>query len=448
MACETINHQPFPPKNARAAIEKQVWKKQETIRRLLRWAVFAMQFPMTSNESSLELTIESVAYRGKGIARHDGLVVFVPETLPGERVVAEIVARRKRHAEARALRVTKASPDRAVPDCPLFGSCPGCVYQHARYGEEVRIKQDQLANFLRRTAAWQEDATVGEPVPSPLETGYRNKIVLHSAVHVGAAPVLGYVGEDNRTVVDVSHCPLARPEIGQRLAELRSQPSFLNSLPDGEDITLRHTVADGTLVWVGESSPGKERLEEESPWGPLRVPRLGFFQVNPALIPAVTEAIQAELAALGSDTVLDLYCGCGLLSLAATHAGAKRVIGVDSDAKAIRFAQANVRKLGTAAESVFIAGRCRDLLPNALRDIAPARTAIVADPPRRGLEPAVLDMIGRSAVPALLYVSCAADTLARDLNRLAGFGFRLRAARLFDMFPRTPYFESLAVLAR
>ena len=402
---------------------------------------------MTRAETPIELTIEKIVYSGKGLARHEGLVVFVPHVLPGERVLAEIVARHKRHADARLISVPDASPERTIPCCPLYGTCPGCVYQHARYSEEIRVKQAQLVNFLERTAAWQDAVAVAEPVPSPLDIGYRNKIVLHTRAGTGAAPAVGYIGEDNQTLLDIAACPLALPAINQRLAELRSEPGFMNALPDGEDLTLRHTVEDGTLIWIGERSPGKERLTEQSPWGPMRVPRRGFFQVNPALIPMLTEGVQTALAAIKADTVVDLYCGSGLLSLAASHAGATRTVGVDIDERSIRFAEANTRKLGSG-EQVFVAGRVHEQLPRILNGLAQTRSALIADPPRRGMEKHVLDMIGTSALPALLYVSCAADTLARDLNRLATFGFRLRSVRMFDMFPRTPYFESITVLSR
>ncbi len=403
---------------------------------------------MTDAEKSIELTVEKIVYSGKGLARHEGFVVFIPDVLPGERVLAEIVVRHKRHADARLIRVLDASPERTVPCCPLYGICPGCVYQHACYGEEIRVKHDQLVNFLERTAAWQNSVVVADPVPSPLEIGYRNKIVLHTrACTPGAVPAVGYIGKDNQTLLDIAACPLALPAINQRLAELRSESAFMNTLPDGEDLTLRHTVEDGTLVWFGERSSGKERLTEPSPWGPMRVPRRGFFQVNPALIPALTEGVQTALSVIRPDTVVDLYCGSGLLSLAAGHAGASRVVGVDIEERAIRFARANARKLGKG-EHVFVAGRVLDQLPHILKDIDQTRTTLIADPPRRGMERPILDLIGASALPTLLYVSCAADTLARDLNRLATFGFRLRSVRLLDMFPRTPYFETLAVLTR
>ncbi len=402
---------------------------------------------MTGAENAIELTVEKIVYSGKGLARYEGLVVFIPDVLPGERVLAEIVARHKRHADARLIRVLDASPERIVPCCPLYEICPGCVYQHACYGEEIRIKQDQLVNFLERTAAWQNSVVVAKPLPSPLEIGYRNKIVLHTRAAANGVPAVGYIGRDNQTLLDIAACPLALPAINQRLAELRSESAFMNTLPDGEDLTLRHTIEDGTLIWFGERSSGKERLTEQSPWGPMRVPRRGFFQVNPALIAALTEGLQAALSVIKPNTVVDLYCGSGLLSLAAGHAGAIRIVGIDIEQRAIRFARANARKLGKG-EHVFVAGRVLDQLPHILKDIDQTRTALIADPPRRGMESPILDLIGVSALPTLLYVSCAADTLARDLNRLATFGFRLRSIRLFDMFPRTPYFESLAVLTR
>jgi 23S rRNA (uracil1939-C5)-methyltransferase len=406
-----------------------------------------MEMEKDMGNETIELSVEDVVYRGKGLGRHDGMVVFVPATLKGERVEVELTVRRKRHAEGRLLRVLEASPRRVAPICPLFGLCPGCAYQHASYEEEVRVKQAQLLGFLNRTRAWDERSVMDEFVPSPQELGYRNKIVLHTGADASGQACLGYVGEDNHTLLDVAECPLALPLVNRRLAEFRTREFLAQTLPPGEDVTFRHTAEDGTLVWIGRQSPGKERLTEHSPWGPMRVPRTGFFQVNPLLVPALVERVGAQLGSAGCDTALDLYCGCGLLSLAALHAGIGRVIGVDSDPRAIRFAEANARKLAPG-EALFRTGRAHEWLPDILKGVAQTRCALIVDPPRRGLDPVTARQIGASSLPALLYVSCAADTLARDLNLLAPSGFRVRSAQGFDMFARTPYFESVVLLTR
>lgn len=391
----------------------------------------------------MTVTISDVAYRGKGLARAGGLVVFVPHTLPGETVDVEVVRQARNFAEARLLRIAQASPARAAPGCPLTGTCPGCCYRHATYEEEIRLKQAQLANLLERMAK-ADVSLLLPPTASPAADGYRNKIVLHGAEQDGRR-VLGYFSEDNATVLDVTHCPLAAAPLNRRLAELRGDAAFMETARNHLLLTLRHTPCDGTCHWIGKHPSPKPWLTESGRLGDLHVPRGSFFQVNPLVADALLARFQEVLTELQSDAVLDLYCGVGVFALAAAAAGVARVMGVDADSDAIEAAAQNAvdRKLSNA---VFKAGPAERFLRDAARTMRGQHWTLVVDPPRAGLTKPLLRDIGAAKPDNLIYVSCAPDTLARDIRRLAEFGYGLRSARLFDMFPRTPYFETLAVL--
>ena len=393
----------------------------------------------------MKLTISDVVYRGQGLGRADGQVVFVPDTLPGEEVEAEVVRQARNFAQARLVRVLQPSPARIAPACPLAGACPGCRYQHADYAEEVRLKQAQLANLLARMAGADPGLCLA-PVAAPLDLGYRNKIGLHGAAQ-GDGRVLGYFAADNATVLDVPHCPLAVPPLNERLAELRADAAFMAAARDHLSVTLRWTAEDGALHWTGKAPAPRPWLTEVSGIGDVRVPRGSFFQVNPPVADALLAQFLAALADAPPDALVDLYCGVGVFALAAALAGVPRVAGVDADRAAIEAATLNAADRGLAGVR-FRAGRAEARFREVARPLRGARWTLLVDPPRAGLAGAVLKEVAASGPVRLVYVSCAADTLARDIRRLGELGYRLRSARLLDMFPRTPYFETLAVLGR
>jgi len=306
----------------------------------------------------------------------------------------------------------------------------------------VTIKQGQLAEQLRRFAGL-EDVCMGEVVASPKSLHYRNKITLHSVMD---GKVLGYVGDDNRTVVDVEACPLAMEPINELLATLRADKEFRGRLQHRENVTLRWTEQDGALFWVGKPEPGVPDLVQHTTLGELRVPRRSFFQVNDAVATELVTAVTALIAELAPESVVDLYCGVGVFALAAAKSGVKQVLGIENDYRAVRTAEANAAKLELNAE--FVSGACAELVRSALGAVDMASTLVVADPPRTGLEKEVVEALYTSRPKDLIYVSCAPDTLGRDIRLLAAEGYSLKRAQVFDMFPRTAHFETLAWLSR
>ncbi len=394
-------------------------------------------------DDTVKLEIADVVYPGRGLARMEGCVVFLPGVLPGETVSARITRRRKSFAEAELIRIEDSSPHRIEPACPLAGTCPGCCYQHADYAEELRLKGEQFVNLLQRIGRIEEPPCL-PTVPSPAPLGYRNKITLHASPDPGGGIRLGYFALDNRTVLDVPACPLAAAEINDLLGRLRSDGEFMAGLKGGETLSLRYTPLDGALHWTGGTSPARTRLTETTCLGPLLVPSKSFFQVNLPIADALVRRLMEVLSEIRPSSVVDLYCGSGIFTLAAGKSGVSAVLGIDRNRPAIRAARANAREHdlpGVRFESMTAPAG----IEYGLSPLKPAETALIADPPRAGLSRKIIARIVSHQPAALIYISCAPDTLARDAALLLEAGYRIESTQIFDMFPRTPYFESFTV---
>lgn len=399
---------------------------------------------MSTTSETLELDIADVVYRGKGLARQENFVVFVPGTLPGEKVRATLTRRRRRYAEAVLDSVLEPSPHRVEPFCPLNSVCQGCCYQHVDYAEEVRLKQSQLVDQMTHLGGL-TDVPCESPVPSPDARGYRNKIVLHTQ-HSQHGNRLGYFGADNRTVLDVESCPLAVNAINGLLRTVRADSRTPRFLRQHRGLTLRHTANDGAVSWWDKPRADAPRLFEETCLGTVRVPRGAFFQVNMAVADLVLEYVMGILRGIAPGYAIDLYCGVGMFALAAAKAGVTNVLGVDADDRATRAAHRNAAKLELTGLE-FVNAQVGEVAREALAAVSGDATTLILDPPRKGLDEGVVTAIGAERPANVIYVSCAADTLARDTAALGQQGYRLVNARLFDMFPRTPYFETVAWFA-
>ena len=364
--------------------------------------------------------IERLAFGGDGVARDEGKVVFVPGTVPGEWVSAEILRRTPRCDFARLVEVLEPSPERIGGE-----SLPGSVYSHMAYGVELAAKREQLEWFLKRP--------VDEVHGAHSIEGYRNKIVLRS----NGRGALGYCQGSRAEILDLARDPLAHPAINDCLARLRSQPGFAASFKAGSTLTLRYTPHDGVRFWRDRSAP-PVRLTEATPIGPMQVRADGFWQVNPAQADTLFRTVQQHFP--GGETLLDLYCGAGVFGLLLASRF-RRIVGVETSPEAVADARLNAQTYGV--EATYHCGDCARLARRLLREHPGA--AVLVDPPRAGLAPDVLDALLEATPPFIGYVSCGPDTLARDWRRLAT-RYRIARAELVDLFPRTQHFETFLSL--
>ena len=371
------------------------------------------------------VSVSALAYGGAGVCRlNDGKVAFVPGTLPGEEVEIRIIAEKKRFVQAQLVKVISPSADRREELCPLAGKCPGCCYLHCTYDLELQWKDRQFRDCLLRSSLASDDV-FAPPFASPRELFYRNKLLLHRDKNGD----YGYFGMDNRTILPVKKCFLA----DERINELLPQAA-------GKEALFRASAGGAALIPPGKPGVLREKIAGA---GEFMVAGDGFFQTNPA----VAQELAAEVVSAVSDgsrrNILELYCGVGIFSIALAKSDEKICCtGVEVNSGAIGFARKNARLNQVEKQCSFFAGDAG----TAAEKFSSRPDSIIIDPPRSGVESAALEKIIALYAPQIVYISCAADTLTRDLKKLIASGYRIKRARVLDMFPRTAHFESVTVL--
>jgi 23S rRNA (uracil1939-C5)-methyltransferase len=421
----------------------------------------------------LELSVEKPVYRGLGLARHEGCVVFVRKTLPGERVRARVFEVGRGYVRAEPEAVLEASPARRPAPCPHAASCGGCSYQEAGYGEQLRIKELILRESLARAhVAWEAPIPV---VASP-ETGWRTRAELHLAWQAGA-PEIGFFEEGTHRVVDVGECLQLSSSANRALAALRAALRErapltervtgieLGESPDGGQLVcclhagLSVQQAVG-LAALAAQVPGLSGLLaipagaartpsplllfgspflEASPAGfALRAHQQSFFQSNRFLTGPLAAAVLARVPPVGP--VLELYAGVGLLTLPLLARNGE-LSAVEESPLAAADARANAERAGL--ELSIHAGSVENLLH---RLVARPGEHVVLDPPRTGASRLAIRGIASRRPASITYVSCDPPTLGRDLHLLEQSGYRLAGLEAFDMFPDTFHLESVALL--
>ena len=383
--------------------------------------------------------VSRIAFGGDGVGRlPDGKVCFIPGVLPGETVRAEITHEAKSFARARVLDVLMASPERVEPDCPLAGTCPGCVYRHASYDCELEWKNRQFHDFLTRGNPAGKEIRLLTPLGAPSRNGCRNKLTF-----VCENGEFCYRGFDNKTAVSVKDCLLGHPDI--RTLLVVGEPGA-----DGQKRTFRRTLHNGALDSGSEAWQGITHLTEQlGPYGDFRVPKASFFQVNPDMAPKLAERVLTLLKETGTEQLLELYCGVGVFSILAAEAiPGLMARAVEIDAAAIDAAEFNAAQHGVSDRCTFVAADADKAFHTLVSSCDPSKSCVLVDPPRTGLPASLTREIGKYGPKTVLYVSCGPDTLRRDADRLAEHGYVIQTAGMVDMFPATGHFESVSLFRR
>ncbi len=382
------------------------------------------------------LHAERLAYGGDAVGFLDsGKVCFVPGLLPGEDAEIIITQEKKSFARGAAVKIISAAPERIVPECPYFPECPGCAYIHCDYQTELKWKQQQFADFLQRSDLIGNGELL-PPFGAPLRCGYRNKLKLHRSGNGFAM-----IGRDNRSLIKIDRCILADPGINRALKEYTASN-------DSEVVTFRRTEADGVVAFSGVRAGKQNRyLTETIPGaGEFKVSADGFFQTNIAVAAELVRRAVAGIKDSGFKTLVELYCGVGIFSIAAANQiPGLRCTGIELNPEAIKAAKLNAASHNLADRCRFFAGDAGKLLKKS--DIGP-ESCLLLDPPRSGLAREALDNIIAADPGRIIYISCAADTLQRDLQIFKKHNWQIAGAGILDMFPGTAHFEAMVTLIK
>ncbi len=374
--------------------------------------------------------------------KNDGWVVFVPHTLPGEKVLARIFRNDKSHSQADLIKVIEPSPDRLDPACELFGKCGGCQYQHLSYEKQLAWKTRQVEELLQHMVGI--EASVSSAIPSPKQWGYRSKITPHfKRPRDGKIGDIGFLLAGQRShLVDVVKCPIAMDEINEMMPRIREE-TRANAKAYKKDATLLLRATQGR-VETNHRTPISETVSTDA--GDITFHFLAgdFFQNNPFILPAFTGYVADQASAGGAKYLVDAYCGSGLFSLCLAHKFEK-VAGVEVSETAADWARRNA-ELNKISNATFLASSAEAIFA----DIAFSadETAVVIDPPRKGCNEEFLNQLFTFGPSRVVYVSCNPATQMRDLQAFLTAGYKISAVQPFDLFPQTRHLECVMVLQK
>ena len=412
---------------------------------------------MTVNDE-YNVKIQSVSSDGNGVARIDGMAVFVPFTAACDEARIKITRVKKNYAEGRLLELTVPSPDRTAPDCPHYMLCGGCALRHIKYEKQLVIKKEIVENAMRRIGGF-KDFTCEEIIGMENPSRYRNKTVFHIGKN-GA----GFYSQKSHTVIPVTDCAIGAAEnatITKASAKCGADSVFTRKSFSTGEIAVAVTGQDADKAELiksltaackeisgiflnGEKIYGSDTITDTLCGIKFKISPESFYQVNPVQ----TEKLYAkalEYAAVDkTQTVLDVYCGIGTISLCAAKS-AKHVIGVEIVERAILDAKENAR-LNSIANADFYAGSADKLVPMLIKD-GERPDVVILDPPRRGSDEKTLAAIVKAKPSRVVYVSCNPSTLARDARYLADNGYKIDRATAVDLFPHTHHIETVALLS-
>ena len=453
----------------------------------------------------IELDISQVAFGGRGLARLDGMAIFVDQTVPQDRVLARIIKKKKNYAEARPIELIKASPQRVDAPCPYSGFCGGCKWQFLAYDDQLLYKQQHVREALEHIGLIR-DVPVHATLGSDLIFGYRNKMEFSCTTRRWLMPhELGQEGADAGIalglhvpgtfdrVLDIEAC-LLQQDLGNRiLADVRryikasSLPVYGLRTHEGfwRFLVLRHSTAcDQWMVNIVTAAevrdavqPLADLLARQYPnvvsvinnitcskagvavgeyeillsGRPTIMERIGpfefelsansFFQTNTRGAERLYDTVRRYAGLGGSETVLDLYCGTGTISIYLA-ASARQVIGIEMVGGAVEDARRNCLRNGVA-NCRFIAGDVRRMLSQ----MEERPDVVIIDPPRSGMHEDVVKQVMVLGPPRIVYVSCNPATMARDMAIMKDV-YTVAEVQPVDMFPHTYHIEAVARLER
>ncbi|MBC1617788.1 23S rRNA (uracil(1939)-C(5))-methyltransferase RlmD [Listeria booriae] len=452
-----------------------------------------MGAPVKKNDC-LDVVFEDLTHDGNGVAKIDGYPIFVPQGLPDEIAQIKVLKTNKNYGFGKIIELTKESADRVTPPCLVYSQCGGCQLQHLSYDGQLRMKQKQVAQVMRRIG--KQDVEVLPTLGMKNPWNYRNKAQVPVGF-VNGRLVAGFYQQRSHQIIDMNTCLIQQEENNEVIQTARAifakyyvEPydettrkgvlrhlmtrfatttgelmlvivttklNFPNkaeilaelqqSIPELTSLVQNVNTANTNVIF-GEQTvvlAGREYIMDTIHGISFAISARSFYQVNPEQTEILyTEAL--KLAGLtGEETVIDAYCGIGSISLCLAKE-AKHVYGVEIVPQAIEDARANA-KLNKMDNVTFAVGKAEEVIPDWFKQGIKA-DVLVVDPPRKGCDDALLQTILKMKPKRVVYVSCNPATLARDMLVLTEGGYEAKMVQPVDMFPQTTHVECVTVLER
>ncbi|MBC1976442.1 23S rRNA (uracil(1939)-C(5))-methyltransferase RlmD [Listeria booriae] len=452
-----------------------------------------MGAPVKKNDC-LDVVFEDLTHDGNAVAKIDGYPIFVPQGLPDEIAQIKVLKTNKNYGFGKIIELTKESADRVTPPCLVYSQCGGCQLQHLSYDGQLRMKQKQVAQVMKRIG--KQDVEVLPTLGMENPWNYRNKAQVPVGF-VNGRLVAGFYQQRSHQIIDMNTCLIQQEENNEVIQTARAifakyhvEPydettrkgvlrhlmtrfatttgelmlvivttklNFPNkaeimaelqqSIPELTSLVQNVNTANTNVIF-GEQTvvlAGREYIMDTIHGISFAISARSFYQVNPEQ----TEILYAEALKLGGltgeETVIDAYCGIGSISLCLAKE-AKHVYGVEIVPQAIEDARANA-KLNKMDNVTFAVGKAEEVIPDWFKQGIKA-DVLVVDPPRKGCDDALLQTILKMKPKRVVYVSCNPATLARDMLVLTEGGYEAKMVQPVDMFPQTTHVECVTVLER
>lgn len=443
------------------------------------------------------LKIEDMSDSGEGIGRQDGYIWFVKDAVIGDVAKVSAMKMKKNYGFARLLEVLEPSPSRVEAPCACARQCGGCQLQFVSYEEQLRFKERKVFNNLQRIGGLKDVQSLFEPIIGMEEPWrYRNKAQFPFGVNKEGEVIAGFYAGRTHCIVENEDCLLGVTENRDILAIIKDVMKQHHITPYREEThsgMLRHAlIRKGfrtgeimvCLVINGKELPHSQAFTEAllqvpgmtsisynintektnvilgrdivNLHGPgyitdyigdvkYRISPLSFYQVNPVQTERLYKTALEYADLKGEETVWDLYCGIGTISLFLSQR-ARKVYGVEIVPQAIDDARENARINGIENVAFYV-GKAEEVLPQQFEKTGERADVIVVDPPRKGCDTVCLDTIVRMAPEKVVYVSCDSATLARDVKYLGERGYEVTRGRCCDMFPNSVHTETVCLLS-
>jgi 23S rRNA (uracil1939-C5)-methyltransferase len=452
----------------------------------------------------IELTITDLSDRGDGVGRFEQRVVFVPDTVTGDRVQVRLVHVKPQFAHGKLIEILEPSPDRVRPSCIVADKCGGCQWQHISNEHQQQAKRNLVVQALQRIGGFESGIleTLVEPMlPLDRPLHYRNKSTYPVGIAEASGQVIaGYYQKSSHQIVNLNQCPIQDDRLdpilkavkqdihtanwsiynettyqgmirhialrigrrtGEKLLTIVAKADRLKQLQEYSQTWMEELGLVGvclnlnsakTNAIFGEQTHcivGRDYLEEEFAGLKIQIRPETFFQVYTEQAEAMVAVIQDQLQLTGHEVVLDAYCGIGTLSLPLANRS-QRIIGIEVQKSAIEQAQTNAR-INQIHNAEFHVGTVEKLLA----DFTSQPDVVILDPPRKGCDPTVIQALLESKPDRIVYMSCNPATLARDLQQLCNPSnsgdpgdYILTKVQPADFFPQTPHVETVVFLQR